>query len=634
MRLPLFVLPIVFAMAPQAMQPPPRPVQPPRDATRRLPPEPAGTAIIRGRVLASDTGSPIRRATVNLQLLPPTVPPAGTAGSPGAGLAATGAVSAAQPARITQLQSIMVNGAQTVTSGPSQGFGRPHSATTDAQGAFEFKDLPAGSYRVTASPGSYSAQYLSISYGGKKAIGAGSYDAGQTIQLADGQAFEKAIIALPRGSVITGRVTDEDGNALARVQVYTVLFTPGSGRGMRTGGFGQTDDLGQFRLYGLVPGDYTVVAEARGNTFVPPNAPLETEEDKIGFMTTFYPGTADEGAAQRVRVRAAAETSGIEIRMTTGRLFHISGMVTDSQGAAGTRFNGSLSQRSKFGNGSTSFGFSTDQDGHFQMRNVAPGTYRLTVRAMRQSMMGAIGGPQGQADQGEFATLTLAVNADLDNLVITTSPGVTITGQNVYDGGPPQVTSQQPPQPLRINAQYGDPADGMGGVPTPQPATVGPDLTFTMKGLMGEYLLRTGGQNLLGGAEDITDTPREFKQGEHVTLVIGSRASTVEGNLTDDKGAPVTEATLMLFSEDKSSWRMNSVRTHRAGPDQTGHFRFMGILPGRYLVIATPRERLNVPFPDSSFFEDLAKDATSLVVGEDEQRQVDLKVSGGGGGLQ
>ena len=35
----------------------------------------------------------------------------------------------------------------------------------------------------------------------------------------------------------------------------------------------QTDDLGQFRLYGLTAGDYSVVAETRGPTFVPPNAP-------------------------------------------------------------------------------------------------------------------------------------------------------------------------------------------------------------------------------------------------------------------------------------------------------------------------------------------------------------------------
>ena len=35
---------------------------------------------------------------------------------------------------------------------------------------------------------------------------------------------------------------------------------------------------------------------------------------------------------------------------------------------------------------------------------------------------------------------------------------------------------------------------------------------------------------------------------------------------------------------------------------------------------------------DAPLFEQLAKEATSLVIGEDEQRQVDLKVTVGAGG--
>ena len=62
-----------------------------------------------------------------------------------------------------------------------------------------------------------------------------------------------------------------------------------------------------------------------------------------------------------------------------------------------------------------------------------------------------------------------------------------------------------------------------------------------------------------------------------------------------------------------------------------------GLLPGRYFIIAVPRDRLNASMGmgmmDVSMFEDLSKEATSLVVGEDEQRQVDLKLVGGAGGV-
>jgi hypothetical protein len=92
----------------------------------------------------------------------------------------------------------------------------------------------------------------------------------------------------------------------------------------------------------------------------------------------------------------------------------------------------------------------------------------------------------------------------------------------------------------------------------------------------------------------------------------------------------VTDAALVMFSDDKNAWRSNSIRTRRASADVNGHFRMQNVLPGRYFLIATPRERLNGVI-DPSAFEALSKEATSVVVGQDEQRQVDIKLSTGGG---
>src|SRR4029078_10487642 len=97
---------------------------------------------------------------------------------------------------------------------------------------------------------------------------------------------------------------------MARLQVYTLFFPTPAARPQRTGSGAQTDDLGQFRLFGLQPGDYVVAAEARANTCVAPNAPPETEEDRVGFMTTFYPMALDEAAAQRVRARRRGARRG------------------------------------------------------------------------------------------------------------------------------------------------------------------------------------------------------------------------------------------------------------------------------------------------------------------------------------
>jgi len=58
----------------------------------------------------------------------------------------------------------------------------------------------------------------------------------------------------------------------------------------------------------------------------------------------------------------------------------------------------------------------------------------------------------------------------------------------------------------------------------------------------------------------------------------------------------------------------------------TGHYRIMGLVPGRYFLTAVPRDRLSFGTLDAGLFEQLSKEATSVLVGEDEQRQVDLKL--------
>ena len=163
----------------------------------------------------------------------------------------------------------------------------------------------------------------------------------------------------------------------------------------------------------------------------------------------------------------------------------------------------------------------------------------------------------------------------LDNIVITTTAGVTVSGQIVFHPGPPPEATGQ----LRVTAVRNDPLDGFGM--NPQAALVQPDLTFTLKGVVGEFLLRTGMagaflKSVTLGGDDITDTPREFKAGDRVTIVLTSRASTLEGNVTGATGAPAADAGVIMFSEDKATWRMSSTGVHRSSSDASGHFRMEG----------------------------------------------------------
>ena len=127
---------------------------------------------------------------------------------------------------------------------------------TDDSGVFELTELPAGRYTLTVSK----SGFVSLSYGQRRPL-----QAGTPLQLADGEQLMGIQFQLPRGSVVGGRVLDEDGDAMPGVSVRVMRYQYQQGeRRLTPAGNAQTDDRGQYRVWGLMPGDYFVNATARG----------------------------------------------------------------------------------------------------------------------------------------------------------------------------------------------------------------------------------------------------------------------------------------------------------------------------------------------------------------------------------
>src|SRR4029453_17502699 len=125
---------------------------------------------------------------------------------------------------------------------------------TDESGAFEFTGLPAGRYTVTASK----TGFINLSYGQRRPL-----QAGTPLQLEDGQQLKGIDFRLPRGSAIAGRIADENGDPLPGTLVQAMRFQTNQGiRQLVPAGTAQTDDRGQYRLWGLNPGDYFISAQA------------------------------------------------------------------------------------------------------------------------------------------------------------------------------------------------------------------------------------------------------------------------------------------------------------------------------------------------------------------------------------
>src|SRR6185295_3874764 len=245
--------------------------QPARDTpaqTKDVPPPPAGR--ISGRVLAADTGRPVKRARVFAT-------------------------------------AVELPGGRGVL--------------TDDSGVFDLTELPAGRYTLTVSK----SGFVSLSYGQRRPL-----QAGTPLQLADGQQLKGIQFQLPRGSVIGGRVLDEDGEAMPGVNVRVMRYQYLQGeRWLTPAGAGQTDDKGQYRVWGLMPGDYYVNAVMRGGMFGGgpfggfggfggpgggpggfggrggrggPNAALAagTDQEQINYAPTYYPGVPSVNEAKSV----------------------------------------------------------------------------------------------------------------------------------------------------------------------------------------------------------------------------------------------------------------------------------------------------------------------------------------------
>jgi hypothetical protein len=418
--------------------------------------------------------------------------------------------------------------------------------------------------------------------------------------------------------VITGRVTDADGQPASRIQVNASILRPGA-EPAQVGG-AQTDDLGQFRVFGLAPGDYIVMANPSMGFQMRP--PTEADPEPMGFAPTYAPGTPRRAEAMRLRVGRGTEAS-VDIRLTETRVYSISGTVMNSKGESGPTMNVMLIRTE--GSGTSSFGAPLSPAGTFTMRNVPPGEYEVIARYNQPRQPGEAPGP---ALNQEFASTRVEVaTSDIDGIALVTKPGATVTGEIVLE--------DPLPQSGRVNlfAQTTDRRPSMVGSPNIELK----ENTFTLRNVFASVLIRgsvNGGpgwglKSVLLNGKDITDVPTTFTASDsgHLQVVFTAKAPGVEGIVTDDAGKPTTEATVIVFGQDPASWQPRSsfMRSTRAIID--GKYAINGLREGRYFAVAVPLEApVNMMEPGLEFLETLSKVATPLILNPGEKRTVDLTI--------
>ena len=253
---------------------------------------------------------------------------------------------------------------------------RPRIATTDQNGRYEFDELEAGRYRITVQK----AGFAPLNGPGIPGI--------PEVDLKAGGRREDVDVMLQKGAVIVGRVLDQAGEPLADARVVAMrkpsvpprATSIGPNLMLPAGPGAQTNDLGEFRLFSLPPGEYYVQA-APGANFGGSLAPRATT-----MLPTYYPGTSDPVAAQPIRVGAGQTSGDVAIRMIVASAFQVSGVVLDEGGRpVSNAMVRLMADRSPGPPMSMMMGpwnqSRTDTSGKFTINNVTNGTYTLLAAA-------------------------------------------------------------------------------------------------------------------------------------------------------------------------------------------------------------------------------------------------------------
>jgi protocatechuate 3,4-dioxygenase beta subunit len=502
---------------------------PPRDAAPGARTA-TGTASIRGRVFAADSGRPLRRARIQVN---------------GPGL-------------------------------PNNGL----TTSTDADGRYEIKDLPGGRYNINVTR----SGYLRLSYGQRR-----PFEQGRPFDLANGQRADNVDFTLPRMSLITGRVLDEANEAISGVRVWAMrpVYFEGRRRLIPEGQPATTDDAGQYRLLGLTPGSYYVMADTRETWTVVENGVERT----MGYAQTYYPGISGFTDARRVAVGVGQEASNTDFALIPARAATISGTVYDSQGrpapgrqiAVGQEFRGPNQTFAMSTMGTTVAG-----DGTFKLTGLAPGDYKISVRTTTE-----IGGTTVQESAGAVVTVA---GVDIDNFALITSSGWTLNGALYTASGEPvpaavRERARVVARPLSSDVL----AMGPGPVAAPDNGRVTESAAFMVSGLYGPARLRVNlpddwtVESIHLDARDITDEAIEARSGDtvnNVQVVINNKINVVAGTVTDAKGAVTADGTVLVFADDGGKWLEDSRFVRSARPDQQGTFQIKGLPPGDYLAVA------------------------------------------------
>lgn len=237
---------------------------------------------------------------------------------------------------------------------------------TEQDGSYSFTDVSEGPYSVHA----LRTGFLEGEYHGS------SVGLHETILVQAGMTRDNIDIRLDQASVISGRVTDPDGDPVEGFQIFAVrpLYSEGGRVYEANRGEAFTDDKGDYRLTGLAPGNYFVRAGGSGK-----NTGAILKEGTWAYRTSYYPGSPQIDGAESINVKAGAEVTGINLQVA-GSTRHAYTITINVAGVP----SGSYPQISVLPGDEVVRDLAPRRDaesGAFTISGVSPGRYTIVARS-------------------------------------------------------------------------------------------------------------------------------------------------------------------------------------------------------------------------------------------------------------
>jgi len=503
---------------------------------------------------------------------------------------------------------------------------RQITAKTDEKGRFEITGLAPGSYNVFAVRAGMALKNR-------------SREQSMLITLEAGKSQTLNLTMQPTG-VISGQILNEDGEPMPRVSVaamrygYAIL-----GRHLAQAANASSDDQGQFRLFGLQPGSYLVVASPHEGAFedsgmvVAEASSASSKEKAKVYTTTYYPNENSSEHATPILLKPGEETRAdftlirVPAYSVSGKVAGLAAPKATDKAAQETEFSLVIAMRdgSPMPAGMAVIG----KDSSFKFHSLPAGKYSL--RAMHMSGdNGSNGSAEVVIDSSDVTGVVIgAESARREITGVVSAEGETKPDfSKLYIIFTPATDSDKDLDLALASSFFGG-SNGFAEVKSDGSFKV--DLSPSAKPYNVVISARGAGledwftSKILVGGKDVLESG--FKPGESQTslgIVLSNKGAMVEGTVLDRDQKPFPNAEVVAFPRDaRLRRRMDMAQTATA--DQQGHFKMRGVRPGEYIFFALENSQ-EQPFTTELFLKNNGARTQTVKLEAATKQQLQLQV--------